>query len=154
MKHCFSVWVPQFGCSYLVSSSKHSHQIEAIWIALFLFEHSLESRTKPRVFFSCGQNPWYFLRNGQNLWFVHTYKHLLGFSLCAPFHESKSNREGIQPSTWRTWICSLTFAEGRSNRSKTHLIASICKEICIFRIPQKERKYLILGTIYHYFGVV
>ena len=37
-------------CSYLVSISKHSHQIEAIWIAFFLFEHFLESSTKPRVF--------------------------------------------------------------------------------------------------------
>ena len=79
----------KFGCSYLVSIPEHSHQIEAIWIALFLFEHSLESKI-------CGL-------------YIHTTI-FWGSHCVPPLHESKSNGEGIHPSTWKTWICFLTFA--------------------------------------------
>ena len=118
-------------CSYLVSISKHSHQIEAIWIALFLFENSLESSTKPR-FFQLWSKPVIISKKWTKSVVCTYIQPCFGVLIVCPLHESKSNGEGIHPSTWRTWICSLTFAEGRSNRSKTHLIASIWKEIHIF----------------------
>ena len=94
-------------------------------------EHSLESGTKPR-FFQLWSKPVIISKKWTKSVVCTCIQPCFGVLIVCPLHESKSNGEGIHPSTWRTWICSLTFAEGRSNRSKTHLIASIWKEIHIF----------------------
>ena len=121
------LYVFLFGFNFEAFPSNRSYMnsIVSIWNTLWKVAQN-------RGFFSCGQKPVIISKKWTKSVVCTYIKPCFGVLTVCPLHESKSNGEGIHPSTWRTWICSLTFAEGRSNRSKAHLIASIWKEIHIF----------------------